>query len=133
MLRYIEVDSRNRTEFIDITGRVRELVAASGTLSGLCCLAVLHTTAGLTVNEGADPSVQRDMVAHLDRLVPAAGPYTHGEGNSDAHIKTALVGTSQMLPIDGGNLVLGTWQAIYLCEFDGPRRRRVAVRIMADS
>jgi secondary thiamine-phosphate synthase enzyme len=131
MLRYIEVKSRSRTEFVDITDEVRELVKNAGVRNGLCHLFVLHTTAGLTINEGADPAVQRDITTFLNQRVPADFYYTHREGNSDAHIKSSLVGTSQLVPIDGGKLVLGTWQAIYLCEFDGPRQRRVAVQLLA--
>jgi len=93
----------------------------------------MHTTAGITVNEGADPAVQRDIITSLNKLVPADFYYTHAEGNSDAHIKSSLIGTSQTVIIDGGRLLLGTWQAIYLCEFDGPRPRRIAVKLAADS
>ncbi|HEY5975173.1 MAG TPA: secondary thiamine-phosphate synthase enzyme YjbQ [Geobacteraceae bacterium] len=132
MLRYIEVRSRTRTEFVDITDEVRELVKNAGVRSGLCHLFVLHTTAGLTINEGADPAVQRDIITFLNQRVPADFYYTHGEGNSDAHIKSTLVGTSQLVPIDGGKLVLGSWQAIYLCEFDGPRPRRIAVQLLVN-
>lgn len=132
MLRYIEIKSRARTEFIDITAEVQESVRNAGIRSGTCHLFVLHTTAGITVNEGADPAVQRDITSSLNKLVPADFYYTHAEGNSDAHIKSSLVGTSQTLIVDGGRLLLGTWQAIYLCEFDGPRQRRVAVKLMAD-
>jgi secondary thiamine-phosphate synthase enzyme len=93
----------------------------------------MHTTAGITINEGADAAVKSDIITSLNKLVPADFYYTHAEGNSDAHIKSSLVGTAQTLLIDGGRLVLGTWQAIYLCEFDGPRPRQIAVKLMADS
>lgn len=132
MIRYITLKSRARTEFVDITPEVKELVRGSGIRNGVCQLFVLHTTAGITVNEGADPAVQRDIVGYLDKLVPRDPYFTHVEGNSDAHIKSTLVGSSQTLFIEGGKLVLGTWQAIYFCEFDGPRERKVAVRLAAD-
>jgi secondary thiamine-phosphate synthase enzyme len=99
----------------------------------LSCLFVLHTTAGITVNEGADPSVQCDIVTFLNRMVPNDPYFTHAEGNSDAHIKSSLVGVSQMLLVENGMPVLGTWQSVYLCEFDGPRQRKVAVKIIPDA
>jgi len=133
MLRYIEVKSRARTELIDITADVTELVRKANVNNGVCYLFVLHTTAGITVNEGADPAVQRDMNTFLTRLVPNDPYFTHSEGNSDAHIKSTLVGTSQLLLIDNGKLLLGTWQSVYFCEFDGPRQRRIAVKITADA
>jgi secondary thiamine-phosphate synthase enzyme len=132
MVRYIEITSRARTEFIDITGDVLELLRIAGVRNGVCHLFVLHTTAGITVNEGADPAVQSDISRFLDRMVPNAPYFTHSEGNSDAHIKSALVGTSQTLLVENGKLLLGTWQSVFFCEFDGPRSRRVAVKIMAD-
>jgi secondary thiamine-phosphate synthase enzyme len=92
---------------------------------------VPHTTAGLTVNEGADPDVTRDILDQLEKLAPQGGRYRHAEGNSDAHIRSALLGISQLLPVSGGNLALGTWQSVFFCEFDGPRRRRVFVSITA--
>lgn len=132
MLKQIEIRSRARCEFIDITSEVQEVVRNAGIRNGVCHLFVLHTTAGITINEGADAAVQRDIITSLNKLVPADFYYTHAEGNSDAHIKSSLVGTAQTVVIDGGKLVLGTWQAIYLCEFDGPRPRRVAIKLMAD-
>lgn len=132
MVRYIEIKSRARSEFIDITGQVQEMVRNAGIRNGMCHLFVLHTTAGITINEGADPAVQRDMVNFLNKLVPHDPYFTHSEGNSDAHIKSSLVGTSQRVFIDNSKLVLGTWQAIYFCEFDGPRQRRVAIKIASD-
>jgi secondary thiamine-phosphate synthase enzyme len=118
---------------IDITPQVRELLKKANVANGICCLFVLHTTAGLTVNEGADPAVQRDIVTFLNRAVPADPYFTHAEGNSDAHIKSSFVGVSQMLLVENGMPVLGTWQSVYLCEFDGPRQRRVAVKIVPDA
>lgn len=132
MLRYIEVKSRSRTELINITSEVKGVLDRSGIRSGVCHLFVLHTTAGLTINEGADPAVQGDITAFLNKMVPADYYFTHSEGNSDAHIKSTLTGSSLTIPIESGRLILGTWQAIYLCEFDGARTRRVAVKLLAD-
>lgn len=131
MVRYLEIRSRAKAEFIDITPLVQEQVRNSGVTSGVCHLFVLHTTAGLTINEGADPAVQRDMLTCLDRLVPRDPYFTHKEGNSDAHIKSTLTGTSLTVFIMEGKLLLGTWQSIYLCEFDGPRPRKVALKIIS--
>jgi secondary thiamine-phosphate synthase enzyme len=133
VLRQLAVKSRTKIEFINITAEVQEIVRNAGIKSGACHLFVLHTTAGITVNEGADPAVQRDLITSLNKLVPADFYYTHAEGNSDAHIKSSLIGTSETLIIDAGRLVLGTWQAIFLCEFDGPRPRQVAIKLIADS
>jgi len=133
MLRFLEIKSRARTEFVDITAAVHEIIRDSGIKSGLCNLFVQHTTAGITVNEGADPAVQRDMITFLNQLVPEDYHFTHAEGNSDAHIKSTLVGSSLAIPVEGGKLLLGTWQAVYLCEFDGPRQRKVAVKLLADN
>jgi secondary thiamine-phosphate synthase enzyme len=132
MVKYLHVRSRTKSELIDITGEVKDLLRNANVVNGICHLAVLHTTAGITINEGADPAVQRDMVQFLNKLVPHDPYFTHSEGNSDAHIKSSLVGTSLTILIDNGKAVLGTWQAIYLCEFDGPRERKIAVRIVAD-
>ncbi|MBI1921179.1 MAG: YjbQ family protein [Geobacter sp.] len=130
MVKHINVTSRSRTEFIDITEAVREVVKNSRVTSGVCHLFVLHTTAAITINEGADPNVMRDMNGFLNRLVPTDPYFTHAEGNSDAHIKSTLVGGSETIFIDEGRLVLGTWQAIYFCEFDGPRQRKVSVKVV---
>lgn len=132
MVQYLSVTSRSRSELIDITGRVEELVRSSGISSGICQLFSLHTTAAITVNESADPAVRRDIAAFLSRMVPVDAAFAHDEGNSDAHVKTTLAGVSAALIIEGGKLLLGTWQAIYFCEFDGPRSRKVAVKIMRD-
>jgi len=131
MVRHLEIRSRAKSEFIDITSLVREQVQNSGVTCGVCHLFVLHTTAGLTINEGADPAVQRDMLTFLDRLVPHDPYFTHKEGNSDAHIKSTLTGTSLTVFFNEGKLLLGTWQSIYLCEFDGPRPRKVAIKIVS--
>ena len=131
-LRYLEIKSRSRTEFINITAELQQMVEISGIRSGLCHLFVLHTTAAVTINEGADPAVQLDITTFLNKFVPKDFYFTHTEGNSDAHIKSSLIGPSQDILIDGGKLVLGTWQAVYLCEFDGPRPRKIAVKLLPD-
>lgn len=132
MVRYINVKSRTRTEFIDITEKVQEVLKETGIVSGICHLYIPHTTAGITINEGADPSVQRDIQAMLNRLIPFEGDYHHREGNSSAHIKATFTGISQAVFIDEGRLVLGTWQSIFFCEYDGPRHRRVALKFVGD-
>lgn len=123
----LSVPTHNRTEFIDITAEVNRAIRAEGTAQGLCHIYVPHTTAAVTINENADPDVTRDVIAILERLIPRTGDYRHVEGNSDAHAKASLLGASVIVPVAAGRLVLGTWQAIYLCEFDGPRHRRVLV------
>jgi len=132
MIKYINVKSRQRTEFIDITGEVQQALKESGIQDGICYIYVPHTTAGLTINEGADPSVQRDIQHMLTKLIPEDGGYHHREGNSDAHIKSSLVGVSAYIPVEGGKLTLGTWQAVYFCEFDGPRHRRTVIKFIPD-
>lgn len=132
MVRYINVKSRTRTEFIDITDKIQEVLKETGIVSGICHLYVPHTTAAITINEGADPSVQRDIQAVLNKLVPFEGDYHHREGNSSAHIKATIIGISECVFIDEGRLVLGTWQSIFFCEFDGPRHRRVALKFTGD-
>lgn len=132
LIKRISVESTKRVEMIDITSLVEEAVESSGVESGLCFIHVLHTTAGVTINENADPSVQADILAHLEKIVPFEASYRHREGNSDAHIKASLVGFSEALFVERGSLVLGTWQGVYLCEFDGPRRRQVVVKVTAD-
>jgi secondary thiamine-phosphate synthase enzyme len=132
VLRYINVRSSQRSEFIDITEKVNEIIKEAGIVSGICYVYVPHTTAAVTINEGADPSVHRDIQNALTRLVPQDMNYSHREGNADAHIKSSIIGTSQLVIIDEGRLVLGTWQAVYFCEFDGPRHRRVTLKLIAD-
>lgn len=129
-MKTIVLRTSRRQEFINITSQVRSLVAESGLQNGWLCLYSPHTTAGLTVNEQADPDVVSDMLSKLERMVPEREGYAHSEGNSDAHIKTALVGVSQTIPVEGGKLRLGTWQGIFFCEFDGPRSREVWVTLM---
>jgi len=131
MIRHINVKTGSRTEFVDITSDVQNLVDESGIKNGLCYVYVPHTTAGVTINEGADPSVVRDIQTALNKLIPHKGDYKHAEGNSDAHIKTSLVGSSQTVIIDEGKLQLGTWQAIFFCEFDGARNRTVTVTVQS--
>ena len=125
----LSVQSNSRTEFIDVTQKLQTMVAQTGVKSGLCLLFVPHTTAAVTINENADPSVPVDILKVLNQVVPWQADYRHLEGNSAAHIKSTLVGASQTVAIAEGRLVLGTWQAVFFCEFDGPRRRKLHVRI----
>ena len=124
-----EVRTQRRAQLVDITDRVAEAVARSGISEGTCHVFVPHTTAGVTINEGADPDVAADIESHLAEIVPKEAAFEHAEGNSDSHIKTVLVGHSGTAPVRGGKLALGTWQAIFLCEWDGPRTRRVEVGV----
>ncbi len=128
----IAVSSTKRSDLVDITSDVQDTVRKSGVEKGVCCIFVPHTTAGLVVNENWDPSVRADLLAVLDRLVPWEANYAHTEGNAAAHIKASLVGSSGTLFVEAGKLVLGTWQGIFLAEFDGPRRRRVLIRVIPD-
>jgi secondary thiamine-phosphate synthase enzyme len=126
-----EVRSNRRAQLVDVTSRVADAVERSGVSDGICHVFVPHTTAGVTINAGADPDVARDIESHLQELVPKEAAFEHAEGNSDSHIKTVLVGPSCVAPVRGGKLALGTWQAIFLCEWDGPRTRRVEVGVSA--
>jgi secondary thiamine-phosphate synthase enzyme len=130
MLHEIPVRTRRRTELVDITDDVRTIVGRSGVSEGVCHIFVPHTTAAVTINEKADPDVARDIETTLSRMVPEGEGYRHAEGNSDAHVKSTLVGVSLFVPVSGGDVVLGTWQAVFFCEFDGPRSRRCLVRVM---
>jgi len=132
MIKNIDVKTRSRTKFVNITSEVRKIVSESGVKSGVCSIYVPHTTAGVTINEGADPSVVTDILSSLNKLIPHSANYLHAEGNSDAHIKTSLVGSSETVIIEGGKLLLGTWQAIFFCEFDGARNRKVMVKVMGE-
>jgi len=125
----IEVRTRSHESLVDITADVEKIVAASGVKNGVCVVTVPHTTAGITVNENADPDVQADILTMLRRIVPDNAAFAHTEGNGPAHVKTALVGSSATLVVEGGRLKLGTWQAVYLCEFDGPRMRHAWVHV----
>lgn len=126
-MKSLEVQTQRRVVFVDITDRVRDAVSRVGVTDGVLVAFVPHTTAGITINENADPSVRADLEMALDRMVPASLPFTHAEGNSDAHVKASLMGSSVTIPIVDGRLQLGTWQGVYLAEFDGPRRRHVFV------
>ncbi len=127
----LEIRTRQRTEFIEITDQVRQAVRSTGIKQGICIVYCPHTTAAITVNENADPDVVHDMLLWLDRVIPQQqADFRHGEGNSDAHIKSSLVGASATLLIENGDLVLGRWQGIYFCEFDGPRTRGVKVQCL---
>jgi secondary thiamine-phosphate synthase enzyme len=128
-VKQITLRTKNRVEMINITDEVRRATAESGVKDGICYVFVPHTTAAVTINENADPDVVRDIVAHMSRVVPETGDYRHSEGNSDGHIKSSLFGCSQTVFIEDGKLILGTWQGIYLCEFDGPRSRKVYIKI----
>jgi secondary thiamine-phosphate synthase enzyme len=124
-----EVRTSRRSQLVDITEHVAQAVERSGVKEGVCHVFVPHTTAGVTVNEGADPDVAADIAAHLAELVPKESAFEHEEGNSDSHIKTVLVGPSCTIPVREGKVGLGTWQAVFLCEWDGPRTRRVEVGV----
>jgi secondary thiamine-phosphate synthase enzyme len=124
-----EVGTSGRACFVNITGKVEDAVARSGVKDGVVTVFIPHTTAGITINEAADPAVVRDILNALDELVPRNRRYTHAEGNSDAHIKASLMGSSVNVPVSNGRLALGTWQGIFLCEFDGPRHRSVLIRV----
>ena len=126
-MRTIEVKTQAREELVDITARVREELVSSGVKDGICYVYVPHTTAAVTINENADPAVKEDILMALRKIVPDSLLYRHSEGNSPAHVKACLVGSSIKVIIDEGQLALGTWQGIFFCEFDGPRTRRVHV------
>jgi len=132
MISKVDIKTHSRVEFQDITRTVREIVGESGVVSGVCYIFVPHTTAGVTVNEHADPSVVEDIIEQLDKMVPQHGNYRHLEGNSPAHIKASLMGDSEALFIEDGKIVLGTWQGIFFCEFDGPRNRHLFLKIVAE-
>lgn len=133
MLKTLNIKSRAKTEFIDITEDINGAIKDSGVQSGICYIYIPHTTAGITINEGADPSVKRDIITTLNKLIPFEGDYQHMEGNSAAHIKSTVVGVSQFVVIEDGKAILGTWQSVYFCEFDGPRHRRVIIKIAHSS
>ncbi|MGE4469972.1 MAG: secondary thiamine-phosphate synthase enzyme YjbQ [Desulfovibrio sp.] len=126
----MQVQTRQREELLDITGPVRDLVEHCGWESGALLLYCPHTTGAVTINEGADPDVARDITVNMRRIVPQNGDYQHAEGNSDAHIKSSMFGCGQMVIVDKGKIQLGTWQKIYFCEFDGPRTRKLWVQFL---
>ncbi len=128
----VKVGTGRRTELVDVTDKVQRVVAASGIASGICYVFVPHTTAAVMINEHADPDVATDLEGVFDRLVAHKGPYRHAEGNTDAHAKAVLVGASQIIFVEKGRLALGTWQGVFFCEFDGPRERKVWVKVTGD-
>jgi secondary thiamine-phosphate synthase enzyme len=132
MLHTLEVQTGRRTEFLDLTSSIQDLVRQSGVSQGLCHIFVPHTTAGVTINENADPSVKADILMVLNKIISDRESYRHGEGNSPAHIKSSLVGPQLTVFVHDGRLLLGTWQGIYFCEFDGPRNRQLHVKVVAD-
>ncbi|MFH1572563.1 MAG: secondary thiamine-phosphate synthase enzyme YjbQ [Acidobacteriota bacterium] len=131
MIKELQIRTPSHACFVDITSEVGRFVGQSGVNEGICCLYVPHTTAGLTINENADPTVQSDILRQLDKFVPWDDHYAHSEGNAAAHIKSSLLGSSLMILIESGRLRLGAWQGIFLAEFDGPRTRQVWVKALA--
>jgi len=132
MLKEIDVQTNTQTQIIDITAQIQKVVRESGISEGLCCVFIPHTTAGVTINENADPSVKHDIIMELNKVIPLNDHYSHLEGNSAAHIKASIIGSSVNVPVENNNLLLGTWQGICFCEFDGPRQRNVYVKIILD-
>jgi secondary thiamine-phosphate synthase enzyme len=129
-MKQLIVETNARIEMIDITGRVQEELDLAHFQSGLCMLYVPHTTAAMTINESADPSVRRDVLMVLNKMVPDDAAYRHLEGNSPAHVKASLMGASELVAVEQGRLVLGTWQGIFFCEFDGPRKRKLSIKLI---
>jgi secondary thiamine-phosphate synthase enzyme len=129
---YLDVKTDGRSQLIDVTPEILKVIADSAIENGTVELFVPHTTAAITINENADPSVKSDILSYLEKLIPQNGQFRHSEGNSDAHIKSSLIGTRLSLFISGGELILGTWQGIYFCEFDGPRNRKLIVKVKGD-
>ena len=131
MIQTFQVKTSKQTEFIDITHSVQEAVKKTGVAEGICFIFIPHTTAAVTINENADPSVSLDIIMELNKVVPFQDRYQHLEGNSPAHIKASLIGCSQTVFVESGKLALGTWQGIFFCEFDGPRNRNVYVKVIS--
>lgn len=131
-MKTISLDTHSRVEMIDITSAVQRAIRDETIKDGLCLVFTPHTTAAITINENADPDVPRDILAALDRAVPLSANYRHAEGNSAAHVKSSLVGASELVMIENGRLVLGTWQSLFFCEFDGPRTRKVFLSLMVE-
>lgn len=129
-MKEITIKTNSSTEMIDITATVQKVIHESNVNQGMCLIFTPHTTAAITINENADPDVPRDILAALDRAVPLSASYRHAEGNSAAHVKSSLVGASELVIIENGRLVLGTWQSLFFCEFDGPRTRKVFLSLM---
>ena len=132
MVYSIDIRTSRRCEFVDITPKIQKVIKESRISGGVCHIFVPHTTAGLTINENADPSVREDIINTLNALVPQRGKYSHAEGNSDAHIKSSMLGNTKVLFVQKENLRLGTWQGIFFCEFDGPRKREIWVKVQGD-
>ncbi len=130
MIKQLSVRTSRRVELIDITHLVEKVISESEIKSGVCTIYIPHTTAAVTINENADPSVRSDILSELNKVIPFDDNYSHLEGNAAAHIKSSIVGASETLLVDGGTLVLGTWQGIFFCEFDGPRSRKVIVKLI---
>lgn len=130
MLKEITIQTNTQTHILDITAQVQNVVGESGIAEGLCCVFIPHTTAGVTINENADPSVKQDMIKELNKVIPFNNSYSHLEGNSAAHIKASMIGSSVNVPVKNNHLLLGTWQGICFCEFDGPRTRKYFVKIV---
>ena len=128
-MRHISVVTKKRIEVIDITSEINSLLKKIGVVRGICYLYVPHTTSGITINENADPAVKQDILDALERIAPANRDYNHKEGNADAHIKSSLIGVSLSLFVENGRLVLGTWQSVFCCEFDGPRTRSLLIEV----
>jgi secondary thiamine-phosphate synthase enzyme len=127
----LSISTSQQTEFLDITREVEEAASKAQISDGLALVYCPHTTAGITINEGADPAVSEDIQKHLNQMVPFQGPYRHGEGNSPAHIKASLIGSSVSVMIENSRLILGRWQSLFFCEFDGPRNRKVLIKIIS--
>ncbi len=130
MIHRLEIATSSRAQMVDVTREVQRAVSESGVQEGFCHIYVPHTTAGIAINENADPSVAQDILAVLEKMAPRGGSYRHLEGNADSHVKASIVGSSETVLIEGGRVVLGTWQGLFLCEFDGPRRRRLLVKVV---
>lgn len=130
MIAKVRVSTRLQTELIDITSQVQKVVTEQKVKSGICVVWVPHTTAGITINENADPSVRRDILVELNKIIPEREYFTHSEGNSPAHIKSSVIGCEKTILVEDGHLALGTWQGVYFCEFDGPREREVWVKVI---
>jgi len=130
MLKEITIKTNTQTQILDITAQAQKIVEESGITEGLCCVFIPHTTAGVTINENADPSVKQDILMELNKIIPFNDNYSHLEGNSAAHIKASIIGSSVNIPVKNNNLLLGTWQGICFCEFDGPRTRKFFIKIV---
>jgi secondary thiamine-phosphate synthase enzyme len=124
------INTPSQTMMIDITSQIREVIADKQLRDGICCIFIPHTTAAITINESADPDVKSDIIMELNKVIPYRDNYRHMEGNSAAHIKASIIGSSEIIFVENGNLQLGTWQGIFLCEFDGPRKRQVWIKLL---